>query len=254
MRISRGCLSLSLLTAVYAHAAPLEVVADEWCPYNCQSNAAMPGYAVEVLQAIFAQEGINYRVLPWRRALQQTQKGSSAAVIGATQEIAQAEHLLIGQEPVGYSSDCLYAVTGNTVRFQGKADDLNSLNRVGIALGYDYDEGFGEWLTRAANKPKIFVASGEQPAANNLVKLTKGRLDGMIEGRSVMEYLLRNASFTKPVVSLGCNTPIPLYVAFTPKHPQSAVLLRQFDQGLVALRSSGELADILAKYGLTDWQ
>jgi polar amino acid transport system substrate-binding protein len=254
VRVCRIFLPLLLLATSCAHGAPLEVVADEWCPFNCQPNTAMPGYVVELLQVVFAQQGITYRVLPWKRALLQTRKGVSAAAIGATQDMAQAEHLQIGREPVGYSSDCLYVAGGNPLKFQGKADDLNPLKRVGIVLGYEYDEGFGEWLARPENKSKVILTSGDQPAARNLAKLTMGGLDGMIEGRAVMDYLLLNAQLAKPVVSVGCNTPIPMYVAFGPKNSAGDALVEQFDQGLVALRNSGKLAEILAKYGVKDWQ
>jgi polar amino acid transport system substrate-binding protein len=254
VRVCRGLLPLCLLATACAHAAPLEVFADEWCPFNCQPGTAKPGYVVEVLQAVFAPDGITYRVLPWKRALLTAQRGAGTAAIGATQEMAKAEHLQIGQEPVGYDADCLYVLAGNAARYQGKADDLNPLKRVGVALGYQYDEGFGEWLARTVNKRKIFMASGDQPAARNLAKLTMGSLDGMIEGRAVMDYLLLNTAFAKSVVSVGCNTPVPIYVAFGTIHPQGDALVEQFDQGLVALRSSGKLAEILAKYGLKDWQ
>ncbi len=254
MRVCRYSFLLWLLTTACAHAAPLEVAADEWCPFNCQPDAAMPGYVIEVLKAVFVQEGVNYRVLPWKRVVLQTQKGISAAAIGATQEIAAAENLQIGRESVGYSSDCLYVAAGNTVKYQGKADDLNSLNRVGIALGYDYDDGFTEWLARVVNKPKVFFASGDQPAVSNLRKLTAGSLDGMIEAEAVMDYLLLNARLAKPVVSAGCDTAIPIYVAFGPKGSAGDGLVERFDQGMVALRSSGRLAEILAKYGVKDWK
>lgn len=254
MRIGQGLLPLLLLTSACVHGAPLEVIADEWCPINCQPNAPMPGYAVEVLQAVFADDGINYRVRPWKRALLQTRMGTSTAAIAATQAMAQADNLKIGQEPVGYSVDCLYVLAGNPVHFHGHPDELNSLKRVGIALGYEYDGGFGTWLRREANKAKVFVASGDHPAAYNLAKLTKGGLDGMIEEQMVMSYMLRNATPAEPVVSAGCNPTLPLYMAFSPNHPDSDALVRQFDQGLVALRNSGQLAKILAKYGLKDWR
>lgn len=254
MRVCRYLFLPWLLSITYAHAAPLDIVADDWCPFNCQPGSAMPGYVVEVLQAVFVEQGIHYRVLPWKRAVLQTQKGISAAAIGATQENAAAEHLQIGQEPVGYVADCLYVEAGNPLKYHGKGDDLNPLNRLGIVLGYDYYEGFAEWLGRVVNKPKIVYASGDQPAAHNLRKLTSGRLDAMIEAGVVMDYLLHNARLAKPVVSAGCNTPVPIYVAFGPKGSAGDGLVAQFDQGIVALRKSGKLAEILAKYAVKDWQ
>ncbi len=253
MRVCRYSFLLWLLTTPYAHAEPLVVAADEWCPLNCQPDAPMPGYVIELLKEIFPQ-GITYRVVPWKRAVLQTQKGISAAAVGATAAMAAAEHLQIGQEPVAFTSDCLYLAAGNPLRFQGKADDLNSLKRVGIVLGYEYSEGFGEWLTRAANKDKVYVASGNQPAEGNLRKLTAGSLSGVIEAGVVMDHLLHNTGLSQAVLSAGCDTPMPIYVAFGPKSSASDARVVTFDQGMVALRKSGKLADILAKYGLKDWQ
>jgi polar amino acid transport system substrate-binding protein len=253
VRVCRYSFLLWLLTTACAHATPLEVAADEWCPFNCQPDAPMPGYVIELLKNIFPQ-GITYRVVPWKRAVLQTQKGISAAAVGATAAMAAAEHLQIGREPVAFTSDCLYVAAGNPLRYQGKADDLNPLKRVGIVLGYEYHDGFGEWLARAANKAKVYIASGHQPAEANLRKLAAGSLSGMIEAGVVMDYLLHRAGLSQAVVRAGCDTPVPIYVAFGPKSPAADALVVTFDQGMAALRKSGKLASILAKYGLTDWQ
>lgn len=243
-----------LLANVTANAASLEVSADEWCPINCSSNDAGPGYAVEVLKAVFVQDDINYRLIPWKRALLNVQKGVSAAAIGAGGDITKREGLQIGQESIGFVYDCLYVASSNTVKYQGKADDLNSIKRLGIGLGYVYDDGFKEWIERPENKRKVFTASGEQPSARNLRKLSTGSLDGMIEAGVVMEYLLLKAGLVQEVVSAGCDTPVPIYVAFGPKGSQGDVLVKQFDQGVAELRRSGKLAEILAKYGVKDWK
>jgi polar amino acid transport system substrate-binding protein len=255
MRAPAVCLlSLMLLLAVgRANAERLEVVADVWCPFNCQPDAPLPGYVVELLKAAFPDDSIEYRVLPWKRAILQTRNGLSSAAIAATQSMAEEAHLPIGQEPIGYSYDCLYVAAGSPVKYQGRADDLSSLNRVGIALGYEYAEGLGEWLARPSNKAKVISESGDEPAARNLRKLSRGNLDGMIEDRSVMNYLLLNAEFSGRVVSAGCNQSLALYVAFAPQQGKGAERAAQFDRGIVALRQSGDLARILAKYGLQDW-
>jgi len=255
MRAPALCLlSLLLLLAVgRANAERLEVVADVWCPFNCQPDAPLPGYVVELLKAVFPDDNIDYRVLPWKRALLQTRNGLSSAAIAATQYMAVQEHLQIGQESIGYSYDCLYVAAGSPLKYQGRADDLNALRRLGIVLGYDYSEGLGEWLARPSNKAKVFSESGDEPAARNLRKLSRGYLDGMIEDRSVMNYLLLNSEFAGRVVSAGCNQSLPLYVAFAPQQAKGAERAAQLDRGIVALRQSGELARILAKYGLQDW-
>ncbi|MDO9320570.1 MAG: hypothetical protein Q7U01_02950, partial [Pseudomonas sp.] len=137
MRAPAVCLlSLMLLLAVgRANAERLEVVADVWCPFNCQPDTPLPGYVVELLKAVFPGDSIDYRVLPWKRAILQTRNGLSSAALASTQSMAEEAHLPIGQEPIGYSYDCLYVAAGSPVKYQGRADDLSSLNRVGIALG-----------------------------------------------------------------------------------------------------------------------
>ncbi len=254
MRYCRFLFIPLLLAHFSTQAAPLVVAADEWCPFNCQPDSARPGYVVELLAAVFAQEGIEYRVLPWKRAVLKVQRGDGAAVIAATRTIVEKEQLQIGQEPVGYASDCLFIRANSPARYQGQADDLNPLKRVGVALDYDYGEGFGEWLARPENKAKTLTMSGEQPAARNLRLLAAGGLDGVLESGAVMNYLLRNAGLENQVISAGCDIPVPIYVAFGPIHSQGDTLVKQFDQGMAELRKSGKLAAILARYGLQDWQ
>lgn len=247
-------LPMLLLLNVSVKAASLEVAADEWCPINCQPDATNPGYVVEVLKAVFAQDDINYRVIPWKRAVLNVQKGLSAAAIGAGKDITEREGLQVGQEPIGYIYDCLYVVSNSTVKYRGKADDLNSIKRLGIGLGYVYADGFKEWIDRPENAPKLFTASGDQPSVRNLRKLAAGSLDGMIEAGIVMDYQLLKTGLAQKVISAGCDTPEPIYVAFGPKGSQGDVLVKRFDQGVTELRRSGKLAEILNKYGVKDWK
>lgn len=44
------------------------------------------------------------------------------------------------------------------------------------------------------------------------------------------------------------------YMGFTPQNPNSPKLAGIYDQGIRALRASGELAAILARYGVEDWE
>ena len=243
-----------LLLAARTYAERLQVVADIWCPFNCQPNAPLPGYISEVLAAVFPQEHIDYQVVPWKRAVLQTRQGVSTAAIAATAEMAKEGLLLIGRQPVGHAYDCLYVASGNPLSYHGRAADLHGVQRLGIALGYEYAEGIGEWLANDANKAKIFAESGDEPARRNLRKLMRGGLDGMVEDRSVMSFLLLDPAYAGRVTLAGCNQAVPLYMAFSPKRPGAESLPERFDQGLVALRQSGRLAQILGKYGVTDWQ
>ena len=48
-----------LVLAARAHAERLQVVADIWCPFNCQPDAPLPGYIIEVLTAVLPEDHID---------------------------------------------------------------------------------------------------------------------------------------------------------------------------------------------------
>jgi polar amino acid transport system substrate-binding protein len=242
-----------LLATACVQAEKMVVAADIWCPFNCQPNSPTPGYVVDILRAAFPQKTIEYRVLPWKRTLLEIRQHKVTAAISLTQQMAIDSQLKIGKEPIGADQDCLFVAATNPLKYHNQADDLNSLSRVSVVLGYDYDEGFGAWLARPANKYKIHVQSGDDPSLSNLLKLVGGRLDGVIESGAVMNNLLLDPRFAGKVISAGCNSSLPYYVGFAADEPQVDALLSQLDQAVVALRRSGELSTILARYGLKDW-
>jgi hypothetical protein len=51
-------------------AAPLQLVTDQWIPYENLSDAAAPGFSTEVLKQVFAAmgRGASFEEFPWVRA------------------------------------------------------------------------------------------------------------------------------------------------------------------------------------------
>ena len=241
--------------ASIAHADELTVQADRWCPYNCVPESSAPGYVIELLQAILGTHGtaILYQVVPWDRTLIQVRDGKADAAIGVTQHEVDTFGLLVGNEPIGYSSDCLYVAATNKLKFS-KADDLNVLRKIGISSGYSYSKDLTEWLGRAENRNKVYVQKGEVPSEINAMNLARGRLDGVIEDDHVMQQLIYKLKLERDVVLAGCQNRTTIYVAFSPKLKGVDTKIKQFDDGISTLRKSGQLAKILAKYGLTDWK
>jgi polar amino acid transport system substrate-binding protein len=254
-RFSLSIVLLFLSVAQPAHSQQLIVQADSWCPYNCQPESAEPGYAIEMLQAVFDRAGqkIKYEIVPWDRALQQAGAGMASAAVAATQMQAEKHGLLIGQESVGYSSDCLYVPVSNQREF-AKESDLDSLNAVAIVSGYTYRGDFASWLARPKNKDKVLVQRGEHPAEINARNLSLGRLDGVIENSQVMSQLTYKLGLENKLRAVDCQQRTPVYIAFSPKLPNVQFMVKQFDRGIAELRQSGQLAKILAKYGQSDWK
>lgn len=238
-----------------AHAQELVVQADHWCPYNCQPGTAAPGYAIEMLQAVFEPIGrkIKYETVPWDRALWQVREGGAGAAVAATKLQAEKYGLLIGHETVGYSGDCLYVPASDQRKFSN-GSDLDALNSVAIVSGYTYVGHIGAWLARPENKRKIHAQRGESPAEINARNLALGRLDGVIENAQVMGQIMFKLGLTDQFVAVECNPRTSVFIAFSPKLANVEQVVKEFDDGVEKLRQSKQLAKILAKYGQTDWK
>jgi polar amino acid transport system substrate-binding protein len=250
-----AALSGSALVPPMTCADELVVQADRWCPYNCVPETPAPGYVIELLRAIFEPHGtkIRYQVVPWDRTLMLVHEGKADAAIGATEHEVKLFGLRVGNESIGYSSDCLYVAASNKMKFL-KPDDLNALKRIGISSGYSYSKDLDAWLKRAENQSKIFVQKGDVPSEINARNLARGQLDGVIEDNHVMQQLIYKFGFEREIVLAGCQQQTKIFVAFSPKLVNADARVKQFDEGINMLRKSGQLGKILAKYGLADWK
>jgi polar amino acid transport system substrate-binding protein len=71
----------------------------------------------------------------------------------------------------------------------------------------------------------------------------------------VATYLLQNSALKQSIGNAGCyQGNLDFYVGFAPHNPESAARAKLLAQTMTELRSSGQLAKILARYGLSDWR
>ncbi len=120
----------------------LKLVADVYCPYNCAAGAKPEGFLVDLTREVFEAKGfkVSYQVVPWTRALKMVREGQADIALGSPPEEAEPNGLIKGREPVGYATDCLYVRAENPLKYNNRADDLNSLNKVGTVVDYQYYE------------------------------------------------------------------------------------------------------------------
>lgn len=97
---------------------------------------------------------------------------------------------------------------------------------------------------------EIQLLSGNDALARNLRKLLAGRIDVMVEEHSALLYQLQQLGLQDQVVLLPHAQSSSLHIGFSPRHPRSALYVRQMEQGLAELRRSGRYRAILARYGL----
>lgn len=240
-------------TASSVQSDTITLGADEWCPYNCDPGSDLPGFMVEIAATIFKAKGhtVDYRVMPWTRAIQDARTGKYNGIIGAGKE--DAPDFVFPAEEAALMKNALFGKSGMTWRYTG-IDSLNE-KTLGVVKGYTYTEEIDSYIKANEKKSqRIQVASGETALDSNVKKLISGRIDVIIEDANVMGHYLKKNALENEVQEVGEMPTDKLFIAFSPSNPLSQNYAGMISEGLVQLRNSGELKRILEKYGLKDWK
>lgn len=229
----------------------ITLAADIWCPYNCDPQSDKPGYVVEVATRIFNRAGyrVDYQVMPWARTLQSVDRGTLTAAIGTT-PYELPTGLFPAQEIGRFSG---HLVIPRTAAWRYHGDESLAGKRIGVVNGYDYGS-FNRFIERNRGSDRLQVLSGDDAINRGLAMVVRQRLDAYVEDRNVASYTIEQLRLGEQlVVGDSVGTPIKLYIAFSAKLPQSRRYLQILDEGVAAMRASGELVQILDRYGIKDW-
>jgi len=239
-----------------AQADTLVITGSEWCPYNCAMADSQPGYVVDIAKKVFEPAGhqVEYKVLPWARALRELEDGKANGLIGAskTEERVQKGYVF-PQQTIGVAENVFFVKADDSWTFA----DIPSLEKLSVAVirDYSYGDAFDAYL--AANRSagtKVQELSGDGALARNFEKVAIGRADTTIEDRAVGLYELKKLGKANAFKQAGGLGPDPIYVAFSPKDPKAKDYAALLDAGIVRMRADGSLKAILEAYGLSDWQ
>ncbi|MGO1120068.1 substrate-binding periplasmic protein [Rhodovibrionaceae bacterium A322] len=239
------CLGLSPSAS---KAEMISLRADLWCPYNCAPGDDQPGYLIEVAQIIFQAAGHqgDYRLMKWQKALEEVEKGTFNAVVGASKR--RGRRLIYPEEAMGMSRMAFFVRKGDPWRFEG-GESLLGVN-LGVIARYDY----GELQKMIDLESSPVFAFGKDALVTNIQRLLDGEIDALVEDESVMRYMLKELGLSSKIQLAGHSRhKNPVYIAFTQNQERSRVHAGLMDEGIRALRANGELAQILARYGLEPW-
>lgn len=251
-----GLLVLMGLAACASAGEPvIRLRADSWAPYNGDGASDRPGYAIEIAKAVFGKAGytVDYTCegWSWSRAIEECRRGAVEGIVCATRR--EIPDFIFPSESVGLDHNVFYVRKGSAWRYAGP-DSLAT-----VCLGAISDYGYGETVAvyvdaHKADEARIQLVEGEDALALNAGKLLEGRIDVLVENAAVFAAYVADANLADKFEAAG-ETPEreDLYIAFSPAHPDSATYADILTKGIAELRASGELARILARYGVADW-
>lgn len=232
----------------------IRVRADHWFPFNGEPGSNEEGFAIEMMRHIFESAGyeVDYKLVPWKRALEDARNGEIDAVVGATANEAQG--LVLPAESIGHTTTVFFTLRGHPWNYKG-SDSLAEV-RVTAILGYDYGESFAEYLRENRNNPELVDLMGGTNAFEKVLhKLERGLVDVIPENPVVFEARVKQLGRNPSDYRSAGEMPekVEVFVAFSPKSQEVQKLVEMWDTGVERLRREGTLEKILNRHGLTDW-
>lgn len=231
----------------------LSIVADEWYPMNGKPGSDRPGFMIEIAETLAATLGVglDYRIMPWDKALDMVAKGAFDCVIGAYKE--DAREFIFPSHHWGVDQLAFYGQTTSNWAYNG-FDSLKN-KQIGVISGYSYGEEMDNWLM---NNSKHIVRLDNNDALTQLsLMLMNQRLDLVLESQAVMENKLKRKKWNTKIKQVSLfGEKNPLYLACSP-HPKRVdfiqAVLAQMDEAFVKLKAQQGIEPILARYGVKPW-
>lgn len=221
-------------------------VGDIWCPYNCAEQEADKGALVELLTEILKRRGIalDYRVLPWSRALQEVREGRIDGIIGAG--AADAKYATLTRKPWLHAE--LATLTHRDTGFRWQGFDSLTGKSVVVIANYEYAQPLPAWL--AANPQAVHQLSGDNAFRQAVLLILHKRQQVFFSSYPALRRHLQTAEFANALAIHKTGLKTPIFMGVTETKPYSAALLAVLNEGFDALVVSGKADTIIARYDL----
>lgn len=238
-------LSLTLLSSLIFAADPIRLVTGNYPPYEYEEAGEVKGLVVEVLKEAFARshQPVEFKVVPWARALWMAQHGEADAVF-ATIKTPEREQLLnFSNESLIPLSSAFFVKKGSPIQYNG---DLNALaeQNIGLLRQGSYGVAFDVAVKNGILKHPEFTTD----TLTNIKKLIAGRIDLMAGDRIGTLHLLQQNKLLDQVIVLSpeINTS-PSYLAFN-KNKDHAATRDAIDKAIKTMKKDGSYQRIVDKY------
>ena len=217
---------------VKADIQSIDIICDDWPPYQIVNGKQVNGFSTKVITTVFARMGVDVRSItpfPWKRAVAMMKRGKADALFSSNYTKERTEFAYYPKEPLVDSPWVMWGREENELQFKS-FDDLQGKS-VGLVRGYSYTPELLSYMEKHSNIE--LVTSDEQ----NFRKLNANRLDYIVAELGNGQYLVNELGLKniKPLL----NNPIKidgLYIIFNKKNVSKELVekfsdeLRKFKQ------------------------
>lgn len=236
-------------------AETITVSTGEWMPYVGLKGSDPPGYVIEIVRKIFTKAGYQVIVndLPYERALEYLEDGRVDVVTAAfAEDLSSPEIAILPDEEVGRLQRAFFVKKGEKWQYTGQAS-LSQI-KLGLVTGEVYPE-IKTYLDRQPKPSRIEYVSGVDGYRRNVLKLLSGRIGAMLEIPEVVKFYAAQLHSISEIRQAGRIGKLrKLWVAFSAHNPNARKYADLFSKGIIKMRKSGELQELLTRYHVRDWK
>jgi len=233
------------LTGLRSVAAPLELVTDQWIPYENLSDAAAPGFSTEVLKQVFAAMGqeASFEEFPWARAAELVFRGERDAIFTAFYNEERAQFCYFPKEPLAQDKWILFIRSADVSRLQFSSFEDLVGHEIAVLRGASISPEFWDFVRQHQNVTE--TASDE----TNFRMLEAGRVDfvvaSSVNGARLIDALGLKGE-VEPLLSRSLKED-NLYVIFS-KERVSPEFVDAFSEALRQFKQTDAFRAIYHKY------
>lgn len=226
---------------------------DDYCPYFCKTagskSDAFRGFLVDIVEATMGSAyNLEFKLLPWSRALAQAEAGQLSGLVGASTNRKDTFDL---SDPVMKLEVCVFGRSDVKINYVDQMS-LGQL-KMGLIRNYDYTN-FREYLKKYGTDPtKVEWITGEDATLRNLNKLVLGRLDGLIDDQFTVSYLAAKHSWLDQIKPLHCTSAsYAFHVGMSKKNPKGKKFLELFNKKFAEFKKTDAFRKLEKKYFISN--
>lgn len=234
--------AILLFIGVSSPAYGLDILTEEFPPYNFTKDGKVSGVSTEIVREILKRidHPDNIKVHSWALAYKLIQKKDNI-VLYSTVRSKSRENLFKWVGPIAINKEVFFSKKGSGILIKS-LDDARKVKSIGVH-SHDYAELFLK--EKGFNNLDIV----HDPELNSR-KLAAGRIKLWMINEIVGVFLAKEAGVIEKIEKVYEIKTEELYLAFSRKIPDAVI--EKWQKKLEEIKSDGSYDRILTKYGITN--
>lgn len=172
----------------------LEIICDEWPPYQYRLGNEVVGFSASVIREVFRRMGkkVNkINMFPWKRAITLIEKGNADALFSVNYTEARTSFAFYPKESIINSSWVMWVREEDGLKFDS-LEDLKG-KRVGVVRGYSYTDEFWKYIRQHSSYEEVTYDE------SNFKKLNAARIDYLVAELGNGYHIIKTLNLKKIV-------------------------------------------------------